>query len=57
MGSCTLIPDKGLYLLEEATSDSASSLLTEGTSAAGIALSVQNGFLDIIIFDSNIPHT
>ena len=29
-GSCSLIPDTGLFLLEDATSYSGSSLLTEG---------------------------
>jgi hypothetical protein len=50
-GSCSVIPDTGLFLLEEATSDSGSSQLTEADWAVRITLSLlRNIFLAIIIF-------
>jgi len=50
-GSCSLIYDTRLFLLEEATSDSGSYLLTEGAWAVGITLTLfKNSFLAIIKF-------
>ena len=47
--SCLVVPDVGVFLLQEATSDSGSSLLTEGAWAVGITHSIfKNSFFAII---------
>jgi hypothetical protein len=52
-GSCRVVPNTGLFLPEEdAISQSVSSLLREGDSAAGIARSLfKNSFFAIVYFD------
>jgi len=48
-GSCSVIPDIGMFLLEGAASDSGFSLPTEGTWAFEISVSLfKNSFLTII---------
>lgn len=58
-GQCSVIPDRGLFLAEDATSDSGSFLLKGGAWAFGIILSLfRNTFFAITIFLFEcIPHT